>query len=40
MVHLSANVHAYRTAMVAGSAPAEAQELIDFKEDQRADVSE
>ena len=40
MVHLSANVHAYRTAVVAGAAPAAAQELIDFKEDQRADVAD
>lgn len=40
MVHLSANVHAYRTAVVAGAAPAAARELMDFKEDQRTDVAE
>jgi hypothetical protein len=40
MAHLSANVHAYRTAVVAGAAPAAAERLIGFTDEQRADVAE
>jgi hypothetical protein len=40
MTHLSANVHAYRTAVMAGAAPTAAQQLIGFTDEQRADVAE
>jgi hypothetical protein len=40
MGHLSANVHAYRSAVVGGAPPAAAQQLIDFTEAQRSDAAE
>lgn len=38
--HLSANVSAYRTAVATGAAPLAAQELTDFRADQRADAQD
>ncbi len=40
MAHLSTNVHAFRSAVMTGAAPLEAQQLTDFREDQRTDVAE
>jgi hypothetical protein len=40
MSHLSANVHAYRSAVVAGAAPAAAEQLIGFTDEQRAAVAD